>query len=264
MNRYAQIVVNVLFLGLLLFLINCTPSKKLVYLQEKNINKNESDSVYTLLAIKPFAIKPGCNLFVKIVSLDIKSMEYNSGQQQNYGGNEQYSFLSSYLVDDSGFVGLPLVGNIYVNNLTLDETKDKIQSEVGKYVKNASVIVKLTNFRISILGDVKVPGTFYIYDNSINIFQAIGLAGDLADYGNSRKVKLIRTENNIPKVYNLDLTDKRILYSDKFYLLPNDVIYVEPNKASKTAGFVSVPWQLFISAISIATSVITLFILISR
>lgn len=262
MNKYTRIVVNFLFLSLLLFLFNCTPSKKLVYLQDKSTKKGKVDSVYAISA-KPFVIKPGCNLYIKIVSLDSKSMEYSTSQQQGYGA-EQYSYLTSYAVDDSGYVELPIAGNINVSNLTIDETKDKIQNAISQYIKNSTVLVKLTNFRISVLGEVLRPGSFYVYDNSINIFQALGLAGDRADYGNSRKIKLIRTENNIPVIYNLDLTDKNILYSDKFFLMPNDVIYVEPNKSSKTAGFVSVPWSLFISAISIATSVITLFILISR
>lgn len=263
MNKYTRIVVNFLFLSLLLFLFNCTPSKKLVYLQDKSTKKGKIDSIYAISA-KPFVIKPGCNLYIKIVSLDSKSMDYSVSQQQGAGSSEQYSFLTSYPVDDSGYVELPIAGNINVSNLTIDETKDKIQNTISQYIKNATVLVKLTNFRISVLGEVLRPGSFYVYDNNINIFQALGLAGDRAEYGNSRKIKLIRTENNIPVIYNLDLTDKNILYSDKFFLMPNDVIYVEPNKTSKTTGIASVPWNLFISAISIATSVITLFILISR
>jgi len=256
---------NLVFIILTSGLIfSCTPNRKLIYLQNKEKSLAGADTTYVPKDAH-YRIKPNDNIYIKIVSLDIKSMDYSSSQMAPYGGgSDSYSFLTGYSVNDSGYIQLPMAGNIKISSLTVTEAKEKIQKAIGQYVLNATIVVKLLNFRISVLGDVVRPGTFYVYDNSINIFQAIALAGDLGPYGNSRKVKLIRMTDKGPEVSVLDLTDKNILHSDKYYLSQNDIIYVEPNTAAKTAGFARVPWELFISAISATLSVITTTLLILK
>lgn len=260
LNHLKNFILIVLITGLI---FSCTPHKKLIYLQNKSKSLSEKDTVSIPKKIN-YRIKPNDNLYIKIVSLDPKSLDYTTSQVPSYGGNESYTFLAGYTVNDSGYIQLPIAGDIKVSSLTILEAKEKIQKSIGQYVINSTVVVKLLNFRVSVLGDVERPGTFYVYDNTINIFQAIALAGDLGPYGNSRKVKLIRVTDKGPEITALNLTDKRILYSDKYYLAPNDIIYIEPNTAAKTAGFARVPWELFISAITATLSVITTTLLILK
>ena len=260
LNHFKNIVFILFITGLI---FACTPHKKLIYLQNKATGVSQTDTAYVPKNIN-YKIRPNDNVYIKIVSLDPKSMEYAATQSTTYGSSEAYSFLNGYSVNDSGYIQLPIAGNIKISSLTVSEAKEKIQKAIDQYIINTTIVVKLLNFRISVLGDVVRPGTFYIYDNTINIFQAIALAGDMGPYGNSRKVKLIRMTDKGPEISELNLTDKKILYSDKYYLSSNDILYIEPNTSSKTAGFARVPWELFISAISATLSIISTTILILK
>ena len=88
----------------------------------------------------------------------------------------------------------------------------------------------MANFEVTILGEVNNAGTFPVFKESVTIFEAISMAGDLSDYANRQKVKIIRTHNNKKKIYAIDLTNQQLLLSDFYYLRNNDMIYVEPLK----------------------------------
>ena len=125
---------------------------------------------------------------------------------------------------------MAIVGELKVSQLTVDEIRDVIQKEIDKYLVNASVSVKLTSFKVSILGDVKNPGTNYIYNTRATIFEGLSAAGDLNLSAKRKNVKLIRQEGDVTVVVNLDLTKPSIIKSPYYFLHPNDVIYVETSK----------------------------------
>jgi polysaccharide export outer membrane protein len=186
--------------------------------------------------------------------MDEKAYSFFNGESSSNIVYEQSAYLYSYEVSDSGFVTIPVIGKVYVSGLTVYQIKDTIQKSIDQYLKGATIIVKLTNFKITVLGEVNHPGTFKTYDNSINVLEAIGLAGDLTTYGNRQKIMIIRqNENN--KVYFIDITDRKIIYSNEFYLLPNDIIYVDALKA-KAYGFNVFPFATLLSGI---TTLILLF-----
>ncbi|WP_262507987.1 polysaccharide biosynthesis/export family protein [Williamwhitmania taraxaci] len=91
--------------------------------------------------------------------------------------------------------------------------------------------MKLVNFKVTVLGEVNSPGSFTIDKEQINLFQALGLAGGMKNFGNGKKVTLVRQTDSGSEVIPLDLTDRNILASDYYYLMPNDMIYIEPLKA---------------------------------
>lgn len=253
--QYFKIIFLIVFISGLLF--SCTSTKKMIYLRKESKNITSSDTLQTIQEIQ-YKIRPKDNLYIRFVSLDEKAMEYSQGSQ-NYAttSTESSVFLTGFDVNDSGYVQIPLIGDIKVAGLTMRQAKDTLQKAIGEYILNASVVVKLTNFRITLLGEVASPGSYYVYANNINIFQALSLAGDMASYGNSRKVKLIRVIDNKPTMFNLNLTDKNILFSDKYFLQPDDIIYVEPNATAKTMGFVKVPWEILFSGISTTILIIS-------
>jgi polysaccharide export outer membrane protein len=126
---------------------------------------------------------------------------------------------------------LPTVGKVKIKGLTLNQAKIEIEKGVQQYINNVSVQVKLISFKISVLGEVKSPGYYYVYNNQATIFEGLGLAGDIGDFGNRRKIKIVRQTPTGSEVAMLDITDPNILKSKYYYLLPNDVLYVEPLKA---------------------------------
>ena len=234
-----------LFIIITIGLFSCTPQKRLRYLQDKN---NSKDTIAQNRVLTAYKIRPKDNLYIRIISIDEKSYSFFNGESSANVVYEQSAYLNGYDVNDSGYVTIPVIGKVQVGGLTVYQIKDTIQKSVDQYLKGATIIVKLTNFKITVLGEVNRPGTFKTYDNSINVLEAIGLAGDLSVYGNRQKIMIIRqNENN--KVYFVDITDRKIIYSNGFYLLPNDIIYVDALKA-KAYGFNAFPFATLFSSIT--------------
>jgi polysaccharide biosynthesis/export protein len=237
----------IIFIGL----FSCTPQKRLRYLQDKN---NSKDSIAQNRVLNAYKVRPKDNLYIRVISMDEKAYSFFNGESSASFGFEQSAYLNSYEVSDSGEVTIPVIGKIHVGGFSICQIKDTIQKSIDQYLKGATIIVKLTNFKITVLGEVNHPGTVKTFDNSINVLEAISLAGDLTTYGNRQKIMIIRqNENN--KVYFVDITDRKILYSNAFYLLPNDIIYVDALKA-KAYGFNVFPFATIVSSI---TTLILLF-----
>jgi polysaccharide export outer membrane protein len=140
-------------------------------------------------------------------------------------------FLEGYTVDAIGKITLPILGETAVKDLTIEEAQQTIQANANKYFNNPIVIVKLISFKITVLGEVKNPGYYYVYNNQATALEALGLAGDLTNFGNRRNIKLLRQRASETEVILLDLTDPNLLKSEYFFLHPGDVLYVEPLKA---------------------------------
>lgn len=165
--------------------------------------------------------------------------------------------LSGYLVDDSGMVELPIIGKIRVAGLSTTEAKYLIQSLALKYYKDAVVNVRLSNFTITVLGEVNRPAQYIIPGEKINVLDAIGLAGDLTIYAKRNNVLLIREENNIKKFIRFNLNSSEIFSNPFFYLKPRDVLYIEPGKSKAAANDLAKARN-----ITIASAAVSLLIMI--
>ena len=152
-------------------------------------------------------------------------------------------FLNGFTLDSKGYIEIPTIGAIFLKGLTIEEAKDVIQKEADKYLNNSTIIVKHINFEITILGEVNRPGTYTVYKDNISILEALGLSGDLTDYANRKKIKLIRDES----IIYIDLTKTETLYSENFALKANDVLYIEPMRNVRLRSSNA---QIYISAIS--------------
>ncbi len=173
-------------------------------------------------------------LYIRIYTFDqeVSNMINQTAgvSQQNLFQNESSLFVNGYTVNDSGFVELPVLGRISVINKTVDEATIAIRQRAEQFLKDATIIVKLVSFKFSVLGEVNRPGTYHNYGNQLTVLEAISMAGDITDYGNRNKILVLRPDKDGTKTYRLNLTDKSILTSDGFFLLPNDIVYVEPIK----------------------------------
>jgi polysaccharide export outer membrane protein len=249
-NKYTGLLSKALLIALLgaMILSSCVPMKKIRYLQEEKGTKTEKTDFKNKDTIV-YRIHPGDNLYIKIASLDEKSNYFENSTNYNNYYTESAIYLNSYTVNDSGMVEFPLIGVVNVDNLTITEIRDKIQLKVNEYVKNTVVIVKLANFRISMFGEFHLPGKYIVYQDKINIFEAIAMAGDMTDFAKKNKVLLIRQTETGSKAYRINLNDVSIMESDLYYLMPNDLIYVEPVKGKQFA-FSEFPYVLILTTVT--------------
>ena len=167
-------------------------------------------------------------------------------------------YLSSYSVSDEGYIEFPILGKVFIKELTVEQTKNLLQQLVDEYIKEAVVIVKMVNFKITILGEAQNPGSITIYQNKINVFEAIAMAGDLTDFANRNKVTLVRQVKGGSKTYYLDLTSTKLLSSELYYLSPNDILYISPLRV-KQYGFTTFPYALVLSSITLIITLLTFF-----
>lgn len=154
---------------------------------------------------------------------------------RSYGGTyvsqgESGGYLYGYDVSAEGKIVLPVMGQIMVGGLTLEETRTVLQTSADNVFKNATVECKLLSFKFTVIGEVRLPGTYINYNNYLTVLEAIGRAGGLGDYGNRNKVLVVRPVDKGTKTFRLNLQDKNILSSQAYFLLPNDVVIVEPLK----------------------------------
>ncbi len=224
-----------------MLLVSCSSMNKVVLL-DHDLDK---DSKITTASYPKHKLQEGDILHVKIIgvqeeSFNIFNIENNANNSQTTSAN---LFLNGFTMDSQGNIEIPILGKIYLKNLTVEEAKEKIQSRADDFLVNSTVIVKHINFEITILGEVNRPGTYTVYKDNITILEALGLSGDLSDYANRKKIKLIR-DNNI--IY-VDLTKIETLYSRNFVLKSDDVIYVEPLRNVRMRSSNA---QIYISAIS--------------
>jgi polysaccharide biosynthesis/export protein len=202
-----------------------SPLKQLTYMHDAKIDYN-----YPRVPLpEPYRIRPNDQLFINVLGEDKLNTDFLNISSTNTGGG--YSLdLITYLVDENGNISYPQIGEMHVAGLTLLEARDFLQKEVDKFVVHTSVIVKLANRTFTILGDVNGGGLMQMPKNQYTIFEALGAAGGISDYGNRETIKLIRETTEGTKIVNIDLTDDSLLSSGYFYILPNDVIYGEPNR----------------------------------
>jgi len=149
----------------------------------------------------------------------------------NLYSNDASFYIYGYNVNDSGNVEIPIIGKVNVVGKTLEEAKIAIAIQTAKILKDPTIIVKLISFKISVIGEVTKPGAYQNYNNQLTVLEAISQAGDISPFGNRKKIMIIRPQTEGTKIIRLDLTDKNILISEGFYLLPNDIVYVEPVKS---------------------------------
>lgn len=140
-----------------------------------------------------------------------------------------------YLIDEEGFITLPLVGKLKVSGLTTKEATHSITAQLDKYLQQPTVNVRILNFRVSILGEVARPSVYTIPNEKITLPEALGLAGDLTIYGQRNNVLIVRETEGKREFSRIDLTKRDLFNSPYYYLHANDVIYVEATKGKVTS-----------------------------
>lgn len=241
---------------------SCVPQKKMLYLKDAQmLAENQSVNYVNDRSIN-YKLQPGDNLYIRYVNIvDAQSAASLTG---DFGNRSQISsdasiYLQSYTLDEEGCIELPLMGKMELKNLTVDEAKAVLQTELDKYINQTTIIVKMSNFNFTILGEVNKPGMFKVYQSQINLFEAISLAGNMTNFAKNDEVKIIRQTDNGSEIVTVDMGSADILSSPYYYLKPNDIIYVEPLKI-KQWGFTSFPYSTVLSVISLVFTAIMMYL----
>ena len=174
----------------------------------------------------------------------------------------QQPTLQQYLVNNDGTIDFPVLGRLQIAGLTKSEAENLIREKLGAYLKESPIVtVRMTNYKISVLGEVAHPGMFTINNEKVNIFEALALAGDLTIYGKRDGVKLIREDAaGRREIINLNLNKADIIASPYYHLQQNDILYVTPNKAKAMNSDVGQSTSLWLSATSIMVSIASIIV----
>lgn len=257
-NRFLTNSLKIFLLFVVIGFAGCIPQKKMTYFKETSLIV---DTVASNLSDEVYKIKPKDELYISIQSMDPETYSFFTGGVDNNSNftSEAAIYLNSYTVNDSGKVALPVLGEISIKGLTLLEATTKIETELKKYLNEVIVIIKLSGFRVTLLGEVDRPGRYITFVSNLNIMEALALAGDMTAYGNREDVTIIREVNGKEQIIKVNLLDRSILNSPNFNLLPNDIIYV-PALNAKTWGFESFPYQIIISSVTTFIALTTLIL----
>ncbi|MEN8119837.1 MAG: polysaccharide biosynthesis/export family protein [Bacteroidota bacterium] len=249
---------NIVLVLIIVVLLPACISNKIKYIQDKD----ETFELIDEYANKPqdYKLQEKDILYVKITSYNKEVNEYFNLNNRNTGSNAQNSnfYLDGFTVNDSGYVQIPVLGHLKVLGLDMREVSELFQEKTDEHLTNAIVNVKLVSFFLSFLGEVNTQGQITVLQDNINILDAVALAGGISDYGNKRNVLVVRKTQNGTKTFHVDLTKRNLLTSDKFYLLPNDMVIVEPLR-NKTFRMGISDYTMILSTL---TSTITMILLI--
>jgi len=215
-----------------LLVSSCTSQKKLAYLN--NLPEPNGEENFNL-NIPDYKIQPRDILYISVKAMapdgsikDFLSSGSNNGMYLSQG--DAGGALMGYNVNPDGYITLVPIGQIKVSGLTLEETRKMLQELTEKVFLNSTVECKLLSFKFTVIGEVKAPGAYINYNNYLTVIEAIGRAGGIGDLGNRDRVLVIRPMDKGTKTYRINLQDKNILTSEAYFLLPNDVVIIEPVK----------------------------------
>ena len=256
-----------LFFLLPFVLTGCSSYQKSLYLQnDAVINQSTQGQLYD------FRIMPKDILTILVSTTDpaasapfYRRIGQEKGTQPIQQGIQNADLLD-YLVDNDGQIDFPVLGKIKVSGMTTRECEAVIREKLKSYLNEVpNVTVRSSNYKFSVLGEVNRPGTYTVKDEKVTIFEAIAQAGDMTLFSIRDDVQLLREDNEGRRqVVHLNLNDANITQSPYFYLQQNDVIYVKPTKAKVRTNTFNSNASMWITILSVLTSISTLVIAITK
>lgn len=240
-------LLNFLIIGLLsLIFTGCVSSDKIIYFQNtKGVKIDEN-----IVNYQP-KLQVGDILSINVASLTPEAAApFNVFDAQ--GSNNQRPL--PYLINADGEINFPGIGRYKVAGLTTKELTNGLTEKLEPYLKDPIVNIRLDNFKVTVMGEVRNPGSYSIKNERISIVEAIGLAGDLNIQAKRKEITLIREQNGKRTFVSIDLTKKDLFNSPYFYLAQNDILYVEPNKTKINSSAVGANTAVLISSLTLIVS----------
>lgn len=246
---------TVIAFAVMALLASCVGKRSINYLHDGSLSNTSK-----LFPNRKFEYRIQVNdvFSIRVLGLDEANSRLFNVETTNSGLslNDAALYVNGFSVDKAGNVELPSVGRVKILGLTVGEAQDLIQRKINEYFANATVILKLVSFRVSVLGAVERPGTYFVYNNQITLLEALAQAGGPSEMGDKRHVTLMRQSDQGTQALYLDLGKTAVLSSEYYYLLPNDVVYIPSLRARPQRMNLDLMGVLF-GAISAAALVIT-------
>lgn len=239
---------------------SCVPQKKMLYLKEAQMAAENQSINYVNERSIDYKLQPGDNLYIRYINIvdERAAASLNGEGASRTVSSDAAIYLQSYTLDEEGYIELPLMGKMKLINMTVDEAKTVLQTELDKYINQTTIIVKLSNFNLTMLGEVNKPGMYKVYQTQINLFEAVAMAGNMTNFAKKNEVRIVRQTDNGSEILTVDMGSADILSSPYYYLKPNDIVYVEPLKI-KQWGFSTFPYSTVFSIVSLAVTFYALF-----
>ncbi|MBS7254398.1 polysaccharide biosynthesis/export family protein [Flavobacterium branchiicola] len=234
---------------------SCASKKNVVYYQNIDTLKNSQNTNSYEVKIQPD------DLLMIIVSAEDQEAAspfnlktYSPSTNSKLDAARGQETVQSYLVDQNGEIDFPVLGKIKIGGLTRTNALQLLQTKIGVYVKSPIINLRITNFKISLQGEVNLPGTYSINSERVTLVEALSMAKDLTIYGKRNNILIIREVNGEKSFNRVDITKSDFINSPFYYLAQNDVVYVEPNKTRVNSSAVGPNTSVIISAVSILVS----------
>ena len=230
-------------------MFSCVPRQKVVYVQNEYTFEDPGlDTVRMSYDIEPFEFRLGSDDIIDIRITSITPTEYDFFSSQKQENADP--LLTGYKIDGNGNIQLPVLGDVFLKGLTIEEAEIKIKDLVTGLLREPAVSINILNYRFTVLGEVNKPGEFNTFDSEINFFQAIALAGDMNDFANREKIQFIRYNEKKAEISFVNVLDDEFLTSDHFHIRPNDLIFVTPSKVKNVKRFQLANFGIALSAIT--------------
>ncbi|HEY6143559.1 MAG TPA: polysaccharide biosynthesis/export family protein [Flavobacterium sp.] len=234
MNKFIRYIL----LGISVFFASCIPTKDLIYLQNKSGTENATS--ISEVVLKPYRLQVNDVLSITIKADDPKLVAIfnptNKGETDKIASS---LYFDGYTVNDHGNIRMPVLGEINTIGFTVEEVRVKIEKllldDYFKKEANLFVTVRLAGFKYTTNGEIGAPGTKFLFQDHVNIMEAIANSGDITITGDRKAVTIIRQTPSGTEMHDIDLTDVNVMQSPYYNLQPNDYIYVKPLK-QKTWG----------------------------
>ncbi len=251
-----QNYLKLLYILLLVSMLGCRSSKELIFLKDV-----EPNGVITGLSAKKTEplLRSGDILYISIKSTSPEvNLLYNpesSMEVNSYNSTQKYitpasAYLYGFEIGKDENLNLPMLGKVKAAGFTQSEIEQVLQRKADETLKDAIVKVKLLNFKVTVMGEVRNPGIYYNYSNTINVIEALAMANGNTDFATIRNVMVVRPSPEGNKTYMLDLASKDMYSSEGFYLHPNDNIFVRPDK-HKNIQLNGQAYSLILSSMSV-------------
>lgn len=242
----------------------CTSTKDIIYMQD--IDQVKLQEIISRYEAK---IKKDDMLSIVVSGPDKQVvMPYNLTLNDNASYSGSYDPERSslpYLVDINGDINFPILGRIHVEGMTRSELSQYLTEKISQDVKDPIVYISFRNYKITVLGEVKAPGTYTMDSEKTTLFQALGKAGDLTLNAEREGIILVREVSGVNSYFKIDLTSADLLNQDYFYMQQNDVLYIPPSpKRIRSATTNTGIWSVALSSVTTALAVVSLVLTLTK
>lgn len=240
------------------FLFSCTSRKNIIYFQG-NLNSSEASKPHNPI------LQPGDLVSITVFGMDVETAKpFNLpvlvSTSNSTGYREGIASPFGYLIDIEGNIDFPVVGKIKLAGLQRSVIVDTLKNRLKPYLTNPTILIRILNFKVTVLGEVNNPGTFTIPNERVTLPEALGIAGDLRITGKRNNILVIRDVDGKKTETRVDLTSTSLFTSPVYYLNQNDIVYVEPNRARVNSSVTNqTNASIVISAVSLLGTILLIF-----